>query len=82
MRFVVGFLRFWWEFVVGDDWKVAAGVAAVLGAGALLVAYSGLSDSAVSLLVGAGIVGVAAISLAGGAASMLARRQRARRATR
>jgi hypothetical protein len=27
MRYVVGFGRFWWNFVVGDDWRVAAGLA-------------------------------------------------------
>jgi hypothetical protein len=26
----VKFLRFWWEFVIGDDWRVAAGIAAAL----------------------------------------------------
>jgi hypothetical protein len=30
------FGRFWWDFVVGDDWRVAAGVAVVLGVVALL----------------------------------------------
>lgn len=32
------FGRFWWEFVVGDDWKIAAGVALALAVGALLAA--------------------------------------------
>jgi hypothetical protein len=63
MRFVAAFFRFWWEFVVGDDPRVAAGVAAVLGAGALLVAYSGLSDAELSLAVAAGIFAVAAIGI-------------------
>ena len=27
MRYVVAFGRFWWNFVVGDDWRVAAGLA-------------------------------------------------------
>lgn len=31
------FGRFWWSFVVGDDWRVAAGVAATLGLAWLLV---------------------------------------------
>ena len=30
MRFVRGFARFWWDFVVGDDWRIAAGVVVVL----------------------------------------------------
>ena len=38
MRFVKGFARFWWDFIVGDDWRIAAGVVAVLAAGAVLVA--------------------------------------------
>jgi uncharacterized membrane protein len=27
-----GFGRFWWDFVVGDDWRVAALVAVAIGA--------------------------------------------------
>ena len=30
MRRVRAFTRFWWDFVVGDDWRVAAGLAAGL----------------------------------------------------
>jgi hypothetical protein len=25
------FARFWWDFIVGDDWLVAAGLAVALG---------------------------------------------------
>jgi hypothetical protein len=32
------FLRFWWDFVVGDDWRAALGVAIAIGAAAALVA--------------------------------------------
>jgi hypothetical protein len=38
MKYVIGFLRFWYEFIVGDDWRVAAGVVAALGLTALLAA--------------------------------------------
>ncbi len=27
MSHVRAFLRFWWDFVVGDDWRVAVGLA-------------------------------------------------------
>ena len=27
MRYLRSFGRFWWEFIVGDDWRVAAGLA-------------------------------------------------------
>jgi hypothetical protein len=36
VRYVRSFGRFWWNFVVGDDWVLAAGVIAGLGATALL----------------------------------------------
>jgi hypothetical protein len=36
MRYVVAFLRFWYDFIVGDDWRVAAGVAAGLTVTALM----------------------------------------------
>ena len=32
------FLRFLWDFVVGDDWRAAAGIAVTLVVAALLVA--------------------------------------------
>jgi hypothetical protein len=69
VRFVIGFGRFWWDFIIGDDWKIAAGIAAVLTAAALLVAETDLSDTAISLLAGAGIVTVVSLSLVGGALS-------------
>jgi hypothetical protein len=34
------FGQFWWDFVVGDDWRVAAGIALALGLTALLAATS------------------------------------------
>jgi hypothetical protein len=37
MRRVKVFARFWWEFIVGDDWRIAAGLAVALGLCALLV---------------------------------------------
>jgi len=36
VRYAVAFGRFWWDFVVGDDWTVAAGVAITLGAVGIL----------------------------------------------
>jgi hypothetical protein len=36
MRYLLAFLRFWYDFIVGDDWVVAAGVLAALGLTALL----------------------------------------------
>ena len=36
MKRIAAFGRFWWEFVIGDDWRVAVGVAISIGATALL----------------------------------------------
>ena len=36
MKYVRAFGRFWWDFVVGDDWLVALLVAVALGVTALL----------------------------------------------
>jgi len=36
MKYVVAFARFWWDFVVGDDWLVAAGLVIALAVTALV----------------------------------------------
>jgi hypothetical protein len=38
MRRLEAFGRFWWNFVIGDDWAVAALVAVAIGATAALAA--------------------------------------------
>lgn len=37
-RWLRGFGAFWWDFIVGDDWRVAAGVVAALAVTAGLAA--------------------------------------------
>ena len=59
MRFARGFARFWWDFIVGDDWRIAAGVLLVLGVGAVLVSTARASDPLVATLTAAGIMLVA-----------------------
>jgi hypothetical protein len=63
MRYVTAFGRFCWEFVVGDDWRIAAGVVTVLAAGAVVVARGAVDDELVTVLVGAGIAVVATVSI-------------------
>jgi hypothetical protein len=36
MSRVAAFGRFWWDFVVGDDWRAAAGIVVAVGATAVL----------------------------------------------
>jgi hypothetical protein len=59
MKRLGAFLRFWYDFIVGDDWRVAAGIAIVLAAIALL------ADAGVTAwwLMPVGVVVVMALSL-------------------
>jgi O-antigen ligase len=67
MALVRGFMRFWYDFLVGDDWRIAAGVVLVLALGAALVATGAVSDGVLVPLVGAGIVAVVGVSIVSGA---------------
>lgn len=37
MRFIAAFFAFWYDFIIGDDWTVAAGVVIALVVTGLLV---------------------------------------------
>ena len=58
MTFVKAFGRFWYDFLVGDDWKIAASVVLSL---ALLVA-----------VLRADVIGEGALAVVGGVALMVA----------
>jgi hypothetical protein len=66
-RLLRGFGRFWYDFVVGDDWRIALGVVLVLAAGAVLVATHALPDEVLVPLLGAAMVAVVSVSLVAGA---------------
>jgi hypothetical protein len=38
VRRIRAFGRFWWDFVVGDDWRAAAGIVVAIGITASLAA--------------------------------------------
>ena len=61
MNFIKRFLAFWYDFIVGDDWVVAAGVVALLTAAGLL-AHANLQTTTWALMA-VGVVVVLAISL-------------------
>jgi len=63
MSLVIGFLRFWYEFIVGDAWEIAVGVVVVLAMGATLLRSGTVSPALVPLLVAAGIAVVVGVSL-------------------
>jgi hypothetical protein len=49
MRALRAFGRFWYDFIIGDDWKVAAGVLVALGLTLLLLTL-GLPERVVTVL--------------------------------
>jgi hypothetical protein len=59
IRLASGIARFWWDFIVGDDWRIAAGVLLVLCAGALLVSAADASAAVVTTVTAVGIMFVA-----------------------
>ena len=63
VRYVAAFGRFWWDFVIGEDWRIAAAVAAVLAVGLALAAWSGLSDAVLTVGVGVALVVVVVTSI-------------------
>jgi hypothetical protein len=65
MRYLVGFGRFWYEFIVGDDWRIAAGVALVLALGAVVEA-AGLGGEWLPPTLAVGLVVVFAAPLIAG----------------
>jgi hypothetical protein len=62
---VRAFGRFWLDFLVGEDWRIAAGVVGALGLGALALRAELFSDSLLAVLVAAGIVAVVVVSVIG-----------------
>ncbi len=64
MRYMKALGRFWYDFIIGDDWKIACGVVVALGV--LLAALrTGLAgDTGLTVLGGLLIVGAFAVALA------------------
>jgi hypothetical protein len=62
MSLLKGFGRFWYDFIVGDDWKIAAGVATVLGLAAL-AAYSSADASWLPPVAGVALAAAFTVSL-------------------
>ncbi len=63
MRRLRGFGRFWFDFIVGDDWRIAAGVVAALGLGALALRTGLLPHELLAVLVAAAMIAVVLVSV-------------------
>jgi hypothetical protein len=64
VKFLKAFGQFWYDFIIGDDWKIAVAVVLALGVTLVVIATGALSDTALTLLGGAAIIIAFSISLA------------------
>jgi hypothetical protein len=59
MRFIRGFARFWYDFIIGDDWTIAAAVVVTLALTGLLAR----AEVAAWWVLPAGVIGFLGYSL-------------------
>ena len=55
-RFIRGFGQFWYDFLIGDDWKIAAAVVTTLAAGAAVLLAFSPPDKVFTPIMGAGLM--------------------------
>jgi hypothetical protein len=55
MRFLKGFGQFWYDFLIGDDWKIAAAVVSVLVVGTAVVLGGSYSEGVLTVCLAVGI---------------------------
>ena len=64
MRFIKSFGQFWYDFIIGDDWKIAAAVVTALAAVFVLMKADVLGDAALTLVGAAAVIMAFTVSLA------------------
>jgi hypothetical protein len=64
MRYLVAFGRFWYDFIVGDDWKIAVAVVTALTVTCVVMLTGVLEGPALAVLGGVLVVVCFAVSLA------------------
>jgi hypothetical protein len=63
LRALRGFAAFWFDFIVGDDWRIAAGVALLLAGCAVLVHAQVVRTDVIAIVLPLVIVGLVAASI-------------------
>jgi hypothetical protein len=63
LRALRGFAAFWFDFIVGDDWRIAAGVALLLTSCAVLVHAQVVRTDVIAIVLPLVIVGLVAASI-------------------
>ena len=52
MRFLRGFGQFWYDFLIGDDWKIAATVALTLLIGGAILVTTNIAEGVFTAALG------------------------------
>lgn len=63
MRFVRGFGQFWYDFLIGDDWKIAFAVLVVLLTGTAIVRAGGYDDRVLTVALALSVGGAFTLAL-------------------
>jgi hypothetical protein len=63
-KIIIGFLRFWYDFIIGDCWQLALGVGVVLAAAVALVRSAALGPGVVAVLVAAALMALVVLTAA------------------
>jgi drug/metabolite transporter superfamily protein YnfA len=63
VRILTEFARFWYELLVGDDWKIAVSVVVALTLSALLLTQTGAADQVVAIVGGILVVSAFCVSM-------------------
>ena len=64
MRFLRSFGQFWYDFIIGDDWKIAVSVVLALGVVVAALSADLFGDTGLTVLGGLAVVAFFAVSLA------------------
>jgi hypothetical protein len=64
VKIVKGFFQFWYDFIIGDDWKIAVAVVLALGLAVGLLKADLLGDNGLAIVGGVAVVLFFAASLA------------------
>lgn len=63
MRYLRAFGQFWYDFIIGDDYKIAVAVVLALIASLALMTWTGLGDGALTVIGGLLVMGSFSLSL-------------------
>ncbi|MGB3374980.1 MAG: hypothetical protein WBA87_07570 [Microbacterium sp.] len=63
MKFIRGFGRFWYDFLIGDDWKIAASVVLTLGLATIVLLTANPPEQWLTAIVGAALLVAFALAI-------------------